>query len=674
MKNAKAVLLSIVIATICVACAVLVTTQPCTITYETNGGTVTDAPTQFAPGDVVDVPDAHRDGYRFDGWFTDSAFSKKFTGDTKGITGDLTLYAKWSLIHSIMYELDGGTIGPNSPTTFCTGDVLTIPAPSKTDMIFNGWYLDRTLQIPFSGNTTNLDRNLTLYAAWGMDLSGHTVTLSKEGKVERGYNSYELAGELTFRYLYYDATKSSYFIENYDVSTYYYEIGTSYTEAKSSMYWSSEVDAKRELVGVETIPTVAGDKECYVIRLTYSTGMTETQWIGDVWIPYKILVEYKSEGIYTTYSTHIEYLYMSDSYEKIETECTISICEGKGVTTFGSGTYGLGQVATLTAVPEDGTVFSGWYDSGFNLLSTSETYKMVVGGSQTIFALNTNTVDTEFKAGKECNLNLDGDMEDAVYAISNTDTLDSEISETSTYTFKNGGMYTVIAKSETEFRYYTVKVTGTAERVFNWTYNGTGYNIILNIDYDDLLYTRSYYSPDQRMQDILHDHARDKTFVSLSTTDEHMVPYTQSLVSQMTTITKSMTDIQKLECILKFVQTIEYESDEECMGYDEYWKFPLETLYDCGGDCEDTSILFCLIASQMGYESSYILLPSHMAAGVIAEGVPTFNDKTAYSYCETTSTGFSLGDIPGPMKEFVKDENAYTVVEIPISQKQSEDD
>ena len=86
------------------------------------------------------------------------------------------------------------------------------------------------------------------------------------------------------------------------------------------------------------------------------------------------------------------------------------------------------------------------------------------------------------------------------------------------------------------------------------------------------------------------------------------------------------------------------------MGEDEYWKYPVETLVDMNGDCEDTSILFCAIAKQLGYDTCMILYPGHMAAGVNLTGLSgyyyTFETKHYY-YCETTATGWDIGDDPG---------------------------
>ena len=84
------------------------------------------------------------------------------------------------------------------------------------------------------------------------------------------------------------------------------------------------------------------------------------------------------------------------------------------------------------------------------------------------------------------------------------------------------------------------------------------------------------------------------------------------------------------------------------MGRDEYWKYPVETLIDKEGDCEDTSILFCAIAKQMGFDTCMILYPGHMAAGVNLDGLSGYYYTfyaNHYYYCETTNRDWCIGDV-----------------------------
>lgn len=68
--------------------------------------------------------------------------------------------------------------------------------------------------------------------------------------------------------------------------------------------------------------------------------------------------------------------------------------------------------------------------------------------------------------------------------------------------------------------------------------------------------------------------------------------------------------------ILAFVQSLPNTSNSITTGYDEYTRFPLETLVDGGGDCEDTSILFITLIRILGYDSVFIDLPRHLAVGL----------------------------------------------------------
>jgi hypothetical protein len=112
--------------------------------------------------------------------------------------------------------------------------------------------------------------------------------------------------------------------------------------------------------------------------------------------------------------------------------------------------------------------------------------------------------------------------------------------------------------------------------------------------------------------------------------------------------------------ILAFIQSLPYTPDSTSTGYDEYPRFPLETLVDDGGDCEDTSILFATTMSILGYGVIYINPPGHLAVGILGaetlHGTYWIYNEKRYYYCETTGDGFRIGDLPSGMPE---DQTAY---------------
>ncbi len=107
---------------------------------------------------------------------------------------------------------------------------------------------------------------------------------------------------------------------------------------------------------------------------------------------------------------------------------------------------------------------------------------------------------------------------------------------------------------------------------------------------------------------------------------------------------------EEVSFILAFVQCLPYTSDSVTTGFNEYPRFPLETLGDDGGDCEDTSILFATLVLILNYSAIFIHPVGHMAVGVWgSESVPGsyyLHNGRRYYYCETTGDGFEIGDIP----------------------------
>ena len=67
--------------------------------------------------------------------------------------------------------------------------------------------------------------------------------------------------------------------------------------------------------------------------------------------------------------------------------------------------------------------------------------------------------------------------------------------------------------------------------------------------------------------------------------------------------TAGLTDIERVECVLDMVRGIPTYTDEESTGQSDYFRYPVETLWELTGDCEDHAILLSSILEAMGYDT-----------------------------------------------------------------------
>ena len=115
-------------------------------------------------------------------------------------------------------------------------------------------------------------------------------------------------------------------------------------------------------------------------------------------------------------------------------------------------------------------------------------------------------------------------------------------------------------------------------------------------------------------------------------------------------------DLETINHMIGFVQNLEYSSDEVATGYNNYPKFPIETLVDKGGDCEDTAILLASMLEEFGYGTVLLGLfdRNHMALGIYGEegieGTYYETDGRRYYYVETTAPGWQIGEAPDDMR------------------------
>ena len=110
------------------------------------------------------------------------------------------------------------------------------------------------------------------------------------------------------------------------------------------------------------------------------------------------------------------------------------------------------------------------------------------------------------------------------------------------------------------------------------------------------------------------------------------------------------TDRDNLLNVISFVQSLRYVSDRQSKGELDYVRFPVETLVDGVGDCEDMAILAATILHEMGYGVLLVILPDHLALAVDGgegfDGTYYMYEGSKYYYLEVTGVGWNIGQIP----------------------------
>ena len=154
-----------------------------TVTFNSNGGSAVSAITNVKKGSTITLPASpSKDGFIFDGWYTDKETITSSFSATTVITANLILYAKWTADphYTVTFNSNGGS-AVSAITNVKKGGTITLPAsPSKDGFIFDGWYTDKdAITSPFSA-TTVITANLILYAKWTAD-SHYTVTFNSNG-------------------------------------------------------------------------------------------------------------------------------------------------------------------------------------------------------------------------------------------------------------------------------------------------------------------------------------------------------------------------------------------------------------------------------------------------------------------------------------------------------------
>lgn len=186
-------------------------------------------------------------------------------------------------------------------------------------------------------------------------------------------------------------------------------------------------------------------------------------------------------------------------------------------------------------------------------------------------------------------------------------------------------------------------------KIYDWAYKGDG-------NYIYLCYKN------ENIGDITEDRSRRRDYWNFVGD-----PYSNSSVSLVTNLLTNISEregyskYEQVEFAIAFVQSLPYTFDKVTTPYDDYPRFPYETIHADGGDCEDTSILMAAILKKMGYDVVLLGLPGHVAVGVYCD--PADFDYTVtsypyngrdYCYLETTGEGYKVGELPSDYSSATK--------------------
>lgn len=505
-------------------------------------------------------------------------------------------------ICSITYFTNGGRLEGDFPDRYVPGTYVVLPSPENGDKWFDGWFIDPGFENPIGAITPSMTGDMVLYGSWS-DFSIYGSGFLMDSLVEYGSGADRTSVRGTMSWSYLTWADGASYVER----TVSWDGGDSSTDG----YWTDEVSGSDfKYVGNEEID----GRMCEI----WSDG-TETQWIHKSWLCVKI--EYISGTNHHLYTLKEEL-----SFEP-ELKFTPDLRASMGVHIEGPTSLTIGEDVTYTA---SGRAFGGWYLDG-ELVSEDRRITFERVDPTMVFEACTFDPYTVFDGPiSPSDLGFSGEV-----TIFNEDS-DEVVAGVGPFELEPG-FYTMWTVIDDVAYYSEFFVEDDSAFVHMWRFQGRDYVLFQDLKYSEV-YRDSYKDRGYRVgmgQDM------DSRFLSPD------CAYVREVSERLTEMSEGMDPITRAGFVLTFVQTMHYLTDMSTRGESEYWKYPAETLWDDGGDCEDSSILYASIMSCMGYDTCIAVFSTHAMAGIVLEHLTVPHDSfvhegRTYVFAETTSTSLGL--------------------------------
>lgn len=608
---ATAIVLAVVIAGFAIGLTVSDDGETWTIEYVLNGGSnPDDAPSSYSEGTVRELPKPVRDGFIFGGWYTDAGLQDRIQSISADTKGDLKLYAKWieGQEYNISYILNGGTLAEDSPMTYISGNDNDLGDATRDGYKFGGWYFDEAFDDPVVVVGDDVVGDVTLYACWvDEDQTGKAYTWDVTGTYMNGMLPHRMSGTIEQRNIAFKDGETYY--ETARSITYTY-LGGSFTDDSVEGSWTGE--------NMVTI---------YYLYNEVVNGYSCTVWDdrdGSTYWLYHMDVQVKIS--YTSGSTTITYVLSSISEFEPQKSFEPDVTTSYPVRVEGAGTCNIGDSVSFEAV---GDGFTGWYVDG-ELVTQDRTLTIDRIDPDTKIVAKTDV--PYIVMGESASLS-DYGFDDATVTDSDGNKVSSDISTLSP------GIYMAKKSASGYIECLSFFIDGVKTFTQTWEYSGKNYTISTELKYSDV-YRYDYDHPYKYRISM-----SDKDYVTVYHTVQD--PYLIKMVSDLRSMSEGMSDLEYATFVLKFVQTVPYLTDDSVYGVMEYWAYPLEYLWNGGGDCEDSTIFYDTLMMISGYDAAMMVFYDHAMSALSVEGASGFfmkaDDDTHYYFCETTSTGYDIG-------------------------------
>ena len=157
-----------------------VTVKQVTVSFNSQGGSSVSVVKTAYGAKIASPSMPAKAGYSFAGWYKEVACTNAWDFAADPVTGDVTLYAKWTVnSYTVSFNSQGGSDVTSKKAPF--GSTISEPiSPTRSGYTFAGWYKEAATTNAWVFSTDTMPaQNITLYAKWAANK--YAVTFDSQG-------------------------------------------------------------------------------------------------------------------------------------------------------------------------------------------------------------------------------------------------------------------------------------------------------------------------------------------------------------------------------------------------------------------------------------------------------------------------------------------------------------